>query len=367
MLKQVPPRRLKVFLCYASDDRLAVRSLYQNIKNDGFDVWLDEEELIPGQYWRDVIPDAVRNSDIVIICLSHRSVNKEGYVQKEVRVALDAADEKPEDAIYLVPAKLEECIVPKRLNNLQWVDLFKDNGYEKLVKALNLRAQKLGAEILSRSNPTISLDPIVNPVAPVKQTSPIDKKKNIEDNQIGIYPLPIPEPSVKKEHGTLDKQKPQSAATGGVLIPTRNKVEKKTLKSIAMSSYLFYWGIGVFIPLPLYEVIYGILALLAGGYFIMQSELRKSFSFMTLSGFLILVGINSFVGYPLIDLINGVLALLTAGAFIMQSELRKRFSFMILSGLLIWVGIGVFLVLPLAGVIAGILALGCAIFALLGR
>ena len=42
----------------------------------------------------------------------------------------------PEGAIYLIPARLEECRIEDRLAGRQWVDLFETGGYEQLVKAL---------------------------------------------------------------------------------------------------------------------------------------------------------------------------------------------------------------------------------------
>jgi hypothetical protein len=36
--------------------------------------------------------------------LSRRSLSKEGYVQKELRQALEVAKEKPEGTIFLIPA-----------------------------------------------------------------------------------------------------------------------------------------------------------------------------------------------------------------------------------------------------------------------
>jgi len=76
--------------------------------------------------------------------LSNNSINKEGYVQKEIRLALDAADEKPEETIFLIPARLEDCKVPSRLGKYQWVDLFIAHGYERLLKSLQIRASSLG-------------------------------------------------------------------------------------------------------------------------------------------------------------------------------------------------------------------------------
>ncbi len=101
-------RNLKVFLCHASTDKSIVRTLYYRLIGGGIDVWLDDEKLLPGQKWEIEIPNAVKDSDIVIVCLSKSSITKEGYVQKEIRYALDYASEKPENAIYLIPAKLED-------------------------------------------------------------------------------------------------------------------------------------------------------------------------------------------------------------------------------------------------------------------
>ncbi len=117
-------RRLRVFLCHASQDKPAVRELYHRLAKDGFQPWLDEEDLLAGHKWEVEIPRAVRGADVVLVCLSRGSVNKEGYVQKEIKFALDAADEKPEGTIFLIPFRLEDCPVPGRLSQWQWVDFF---------------------------------------------------------------------------------------------------------------------------------------------------------------------------------------------------------------------------------------------------
>lgn len=89
-------RKLKVFLCHSKDDKPKVRELYHRLVADGFDPWFDEEKLMPGQEWDLEIRKAVRESDVVIVCLSKSSTTKAGYVQKEIRFALDVADEQLE-------------------------------------------------------------------------------------------------------------------------------------------------------------------------------------------------------------------------------------------------------------------------------
>jgi hypothetical protein len=77
--------------------------------------WLDEEDLIPGEKWQEAIKRALADSRAVIVCLSPASVSKTGFVQKEIAVALDRAEEMPEGRIYVVPVKLVECELPPRL------------------------------------------------------------------------------------------------------------------------------------------------------------------------------------------------------------------------------------------------------------
>ncbi|HKP54954.1 MAG TPA: toll/interleukin-1 receptor domain-containing protein [Chloroflexia bacterium] len=141
---------IRVFLCHASEDKPTVRDVYFRVRAAGFSVWLDEEDLLPGQDWRVEIPRAVKHSDVVLVCLSKRAVTKAGYVQKELGSALDIAEEQPEGTIYLIPVRLEECEVPNRLEQWQRVDLFSLGsqsgyswqGYRKLFRALRERARQ---------------------------------------------------------------------------------------------------------------------------------------------------------------------------------------------------------------------------------
>jgi len=139
--------RLGVFLCHSSSDKLAIRKLYAQLqKEEWIDPWLDEEKLLPGENWDNEIRKAVRDSNCVIVCLSRESVSKEGYVQKEIKLALDVADEKPEGTIFIIPLKLEECSVPSRLSALQWVNYFDNTAYSRLLISLKNRAQNLGIQ-----------------------------------------------------------------------------------------------------------------------------------------------------------------------------------------------------------------------------
>jgi tetratricopeptide (TPR) repeat protein len=144
-------RPLKVFLCHAHPDADKVRALYARLKADGVDAWLDKENIIPGQDWEMEIRKAVRESDIVVVCLS-KQFSQKGFRQKEVRIALDEASLQPEGEIFIIPARLEECENPESLGRWHWVDLFDENGYDKLLSALNTRAKKLETVFLEQKD-----------------------------------------------------------------------------------------------------------------------------------------------------------------------------------------------------------------------
>lgn len=144
-------RRLAVFLCHSSGDKSRIRALCDKLEREGLDPWLDERKLLPGQKWAEEIPRAVRGSDVVVICLSKAAINKRGYLQKEITSALDVAEEQPDGAIFLIPARLEDCEVPQRLQPYHWVNLYEDTGYELLMRALQARASSLNVKLARTS------------------------------------------------------------------------------------------------------------------------------------------------------------------------------------------------------------------------
>lgn len=140
-------RPLKVFLSYASQDKPVVRELSRQLASEGWiDPWVDEKKLLPGQDWRTKIEEAVETSDTVIICLSNSSVGKEGFVQKELRYAREIAFEKPDETIFLIPLRLDDCLVPRGLRFYQWGDYFgekQEDTYVALIEALKIRYEQM--------------------------------------------------------------------------------------------------------------------------------------------------------------------------------------------------------------------------------
>ena len=155
-----PDRKLRVFLCHASQDKPAVRELYKKLcVEDWIQPWLDEEELLPGQDWNLEIEKAVESSDAVIVCVSHVSVAKEGYVQKELRQVLEIALNKLDGAIFVIPVRLDECELPRSIRDRQGLDFFPEDRRDSAMRKLfaSLRTDGAPATIEGAPAPAPSM------------------------------------------------------------------------------------------------------------------------------------------------------------------------------------------------------------------
>lgn len=157
-------RKLRVFLCHATEDRPATRELYKKLAAESWiQPWMDTEDLLPGQDFDLEIYRALRDSDSILICLSQTSVTKSGYLNKEIRRVLDIADEKPEGSIYIIPVKFDDCIPSfERLKKYQWLEYFAPNSHEKLLKSLQMRAEALKIETVATQAAVPTPRPIVD-------------------------------------------------------------------------------------------------------------------------------------------------------------------------------------------------------------
>jgi hypothetical protein len=128
---------LPVFISHASEDLGEAKWLHYQLRQAGFAPWLDAIDLLPGQDWEYEIRAVIRRAAAVVTCLSERSVSKFGYVQKELRLALDAADEAPDGAVFVIPLRLDDCEVPPRLRHLHWIDRVDSDTFSSLVRVLD--------------------------------------------------------------------------------------------------------------------------------------------------------------------------------------------------------------------------------------
>jgi hypothetical protein len=134
-----PETQPSVFIAYAVEDLPVVRRLSESLHAAGCSPWLDKDRLMPGQNWTRSLERAISDADAFVACFSPRSVAKRGQFQAELRHALECAQKRPLDEVFLLPVRLERCAIPRTIaGQVQYVDLFPDweRGVNRLIRSI---------------------------------------------------------------------------------------------------------------------------------------------------------------------------------------------------------------------------------------
>lgn len=126
-----------IFLSYTTADRSRVAPWYEFLKRQGHNAWMDKEQLIGGQQWDYEIRRALNSAALIVIFISNNSVNRRGYVQREIRLALTKLEEKLASDIYIVPVLLDpDAARPELLSDLQFLDATDGEFGDHLVRSI---------------------------------------------------------------------------------------------------------------------------------------------------------------------------------------------------------------------------------------
>jgi hypothetical protein len=131
----VERERRRVFLIYAREDLEIAKKLAGELRERGFRPWLDVEEVIPGQVWQKAVVRGLEESAAALVLVS-KNLEKKGFVQKELEVALETLQEREKDLSPVLPVRVDDSQVPERLAHVQWVNLFEDSGLDRLTMGL---------------------------------------------------------------------------------------------------------------------------------------------------------------------------------------------------------------------------------------
>ncbi len=101
---------MKVFISYAREDIETARKLYHDLKRAGITPWMDKEDILIGENWKIAIRQAIKESSYFIALLSSNSLSKQGYVQKELKMALNILAEMPVSGIFFCRSVLMTVI-----------------------------------------------------------------------------------------------------------------------------------------------------------------------------------------------------------------------------------------------------------------
>lgn len=129
-----------VFISYAREDTRHAERLYMDLRQAGIDAWLDTKCILPGQDWRRETRKVIREAAYFIALISEYSLNKRGFVQSEIKRALEVLSELPSNQIFLIPVRLDSSYPEdEELRALNWVDLYPsyEKGLERILAAVS--------------------------------------------------------------------------------------------------------------------------------------------------------------------------------------------------------------------------------------
>lgn len=136
-----------VFMSYASPDREAVLEHHSWLERAGCNVWLDCKRILPGQDWDLVVNQALDKAALVLVFVSAQSVARRGYVQREIRRALERRLDQLDDDIFVIPILLDDAEPPRELRQFQFVKTTDSDFKNRLLSAIQLQLERLGHKI----------------------------------------------------------------------------------------------------------------------------------------------------------------------------------------------------------------------------
>ena len=110
---------VKCFISHNSKDKAFARRLAQELREVGFEPWLDEWSIFAGESISGKVQSAIASSDYFIVILSPSSVGS-NWVREELRAALAIRLATKPD--FILPILLQDCDLPLFLHDYKYVD-----------------------------------------------------------------------------------------------------------------------------------------------------------------------------------------------------------------------------------------------------
>jgi hypothetical protein len=90
-----------------------------------------------GLDWRKNIDSAVNGAQVVILLISNQSISKKGYSQEIFERTIELIKEIRKNLFYVIPLRLDDCVLPQSLEFLEWRDYFGTNAHEELINSMS--------------------------------------------------------------------------------------------------------------------------------------------------------------------------------------------------------------------------------------
>jgi hypothetical protein len=144
-----------IFISHSTKDDDFVTRLHIALQRRGYSTWVDHIRNIPaGVRWDDALDTALRDCSVMILVLSNAALNSQ-VVGAEWRQFF--RDGKP-----IIPVRIEHCVPPLLIRELQYLDFISDtivlNRVDILTTALPSQERNGSGKVTKRKPEDVSLD-----------------------------------------------------------------------------------------------------------------------------------------------------------------------------------------------------------------
>ena len=109
-------RSPQIFLSYSHKDKQWVDIFVRKLKSAGVNIWFDENEIKPGDTWREKLEEGLRLSDSIIMILSPESVSS-----SNLSFELGAALGMGKRIIPIVDRGIEASAIPGPIRHIRYL------------------------------------------------------------------------------------------------------------------------------------------------------------------------------------------------------------------------------------------------------
>jgi hypothetical protein len=181
----------QVFISYVRQDAQAVDALREVLEAAGIEVWLDRDQLGPGDDWKLQIRRAIQHNSLAFIaCFSSQSIARaKSYQNEELAIAAEEFRMRQPGVPWLFPVRFDDVDLPhydlgagRTLDSIQRTDLF-GPAREPAQTRLAVRIAQMfqSAQDMSsgrQATATTSSGQLTGPVAPTTVETPEDAQGN---------------------------------------------------------------------------------------------------------------------------------------------------------------------------------------------
>ncbi|MBD0377559.1 MAG: toll/interleukin-1 receptor domain-containing protein [Flavisolibacter sp.] len=121
---------MKVFISHANKDAALARKIATILKQDGLNVWNEEDEIMPGDNWAEKTSQALNESEAMVVLLTPEALesknvlreidyalSEEPYSHRLISVIVGNLEKLPEEKVPWILKRLDMITLPEEGRN----------------------------------------------------------------------------------------------------------------------------------------------------------------------------------------------------------------------------------------------------------